>query len=445
MTQNVRREQPSPDWAIPGDEQEESRRRLEQDVLARVGDLTFENTDTHSTEYSVEYPRHREPGDGAFPSGADAFLSFSTHEHHDLSHFDGDISRAAPNFPSLHGGDDSVMHIGETFSSTLNHHASAITLGAGLGGPPGRTPSRSNIAEFDPERRLPGLLNGRGRSPQDDSGPLEPRQNSKLSRHKVCVWSLDKRLFLLTHFSQPFMSSFTTADPIIVEDTAELDHALESGQFEVHNAASAEPHRDNFGYGESDPEGGSASTLQHSDTGSSAGGRGTRPTLTDTLGNGHAGSFSPKRPRSAQGFERSERIPQLNPVSARTVGSASQFTEAARGLTKEIERQRQDADQAAAKFFAGPKDSAKPSVDGGKRPAKTTTGPRDPLMDVRNRRPGPSRPFQFPRNTSVHLPDVTGLTSAVATPNKPSRRYRHAKQPSTDGACYDVHYYMFVD
>jgi hypothetical protein len=182
----------APDWAIPGDEQEESRRRLEQDVLARVGDLTFENTDTHSTEYSIEYPRHREPGDGAFSSGADAFPSFSTHEHHDLSNFDGDISRLAPDFRSLHGGDDSVMHVAETFSSSLNHHASAVTLGAGLGGPPGRTPSRSNIAEFDPERKLPDLLDGRGRSLLDDSVPLESHQNSKPRRQKVCVHSLNK-------------------------------------------------------------------------------------------------------------------------------------------------------------------------------------------------------------------------------------------------------------
>ena len=178
------------DWSIPGDEQENERIRLEQDMMSRVAHLAFDNTSTHSTESSVEYPRHRESHDGPYSPHLNAFPSFSMREHRDLSQFvQDDNEHTALNLRSFqHTADDSAMNTGETLS-TAQHHASAITLGAGLGGGGfGRTPSRSGITEFDPDRPLPNFpLKGGVKTVLGE--PMthgQPTQHAKPTRHTVC-------------------------------------------------------------------------------------------------------------------------------------------------------------------------------------------------------------------------------------------------------------------
>lgn len=181
------------DWSIPGDQQEQERIQLEQEVLSRIGglDYTYENTDTHSRgteiglenddgDESVEYGRHRGGRDGAYSPGGDLSISsfarggHGAFDHTDVSYTDHSYThthtghqQAQP--PTLReDGDETILKAGDTLS-TAQHHASAITLGAGLGGYTAgpftsRTPSRSNISprEFDPERKLPDLLAARG-------------------------------------------------------------------------------------------------------------------------------------------------------------------------------------------------------------------------------------------------------------------------------------------
>ena len=184
------------DWSIPGDEQERERIQLEQEVLNRIGtlDYTFEKTDTPSRgtgvgtenndhndrDLSVEYGRHRGAGDGAYSPGGDLSISsfarggHGAFDHTDMSYTDHSYTQTQTGHQqqapatTFREGDESAFGGGATLS-TAQHHASAVTLGAGLGGYAGgpfssRTPSRSNISvrEFDPERKLTDLLAARG-------------------------------------------------------------------------------------------------------------------------------------------------------------------------------------------------------------------------------------------------------------------------------------------
>lgn len=173
----------------------------EEDASGGEGDVTHRPTAPASRrrgevdDSSIEYGRH----DGRSPriGGGDLSLSFARHagaapagfdntedfEYTDHSHTHTQSHSMIRNKPSAQhqstqrryahayngtmreDGDESLLRAGDTLS-TAQHHASAITLGAGLGGMGGpfnsRTPSRVNIStrefEFDPERKLPDLL-----------------------------------------------------------------------------------------------------------------------------------------------------------------------------------------------------------------------------------------------------------------------------------------------
>lgn len=123
------------DLSIRGDEIEEERVRLERSL--QKNELSFE-------DYSVEYPRHNSgpaPFDGSF------------------------IRRPADNsdFPwSYRSGDDLEdgisLHNGNTVS-TAGHHASALTLSAGLGSrKASRRGSSVSAAEFDPDRPVNDMV-----------------------------------------------------------------------------------------------------------------------------------------------------------------------------------------------------------------------------------------------------------------------------------------------
>lgn len=138
---------------IRGDRLEQSRIRLERDIDNNIpsppsmssGNPTDVDYDDIS---SVDFARHN-----SHPQA-----SFHSFEH--LSHLDSD-------FYSRHGDDDSIAldpDLGHTMS-TAAHHASALTLSAGLRGrstyhhTPGR--ASSSGAEFDPERPLQEILDSR--------------------------------------------------------------------------------------------------------------------------------------------------------------------------------------------------------------------------------------------------------------------------------------------
>lgn len=133
---------------IEGDQLEQHRIKLERDIANTIpSPPTMSPGSVRDNEdedvSSVDFPRHN----------SNPRHSFHSFEH--PSHFDSD-------FYSRHGDEDSVAldpDLGHTIS-TAAHHASALTLTAGLHGrnyTPGK--SRQSNQEFDPDRPLQPMLN----------------------------------------------------------------------------------------------------------------------------------------------------------------------------------------------------------------------------------------------------------------------------------------------
>ena len=238
------------DWSIPGDQQEKERIQLEREVLDHIGslDYAFESTDTHSRgtgagtennddndrDFSVEYGRHRGTGDGAYSPGGDLSISSFTHrghgafDHTEMSYTDHSYTQTQTAHQQQQqpqargttfrqdGEDESAFKGGDTLS-TAQHHASAVTLGAGLGGYAAgpfasHTPSRSNIAtrEFDPERKLTDLLAARGAlNMLDESTAFAQNRPSKRPQSNKDPVSILGRLCMLRMFNVVFSTHFS--------------------------------------------------------------------------------------------------------------------------------------------------------------------------------------------------------------------------------------------
>jgi|SRR5712671_2021012 len=142
------------DISIAGDEQEQSRIQLEKNLLTT--DLSLHLSSTHD-EYSIENPRHQ----------STVSAPFSAFDSIDRSRgaFDVDDDLSQPQAWSYRTGedDDGIQPFvrGETLS-TAAHHASALTLSAGLAGRGERRDVSLSGAEYDPERPLQDLIAGMG-------------------------------------------------------------------------------------------------------------------------------------------------------------------------------------------------------------------------------------------------------------------------------------------
>jgi len=157
------------DFSIHGDELENHRIQLEHnlqntELSFRLSSASDDDNDGythrrpkrahHHHESSVEYPRHlSEPSGPEFPS----FM------HRSSEHF-GEEEQSRLHAWSYRSGDDheGVSPYGGETVSTVAHHASALTLSAGLGGGRAarqRDPSMSG-AEYDPDRPLHAMIAG---------------------------------------------------------------------------------------------------------------------------------------------------------------------------------------------------------------------------------------------------------------------------------------------
>lgn len=131
------------DIHIHGDELEQDRIQLER-TLQHNNHSRFQDD-----EYSVEYPRHNsgplsEHGSFIRRPGTDFY--------------EGDIHNA---WSYRTGDDDEGLYVGQTTMSTAAHHASAVTLSAGLGrGRAARRDISLSGAEFDPDRPLDRIIGG---------------------------------------------------------------------------------------------------------------------------------------------------------------------------------------------------------------------------------------------------------------------------------------------
>lgn len=145
------------DISIRGDELEHHRIQLENnlqhtDLSLRLSSAS--DNEGFDEDDSVEYPRHT--------SGPSTFPDFASFEHRSRDHFDGDTHSQIHPW-SYHTVDDEEginPYAGETMS-TAAHHASALTLNAGLGGGRGaRRDISLSGAEYDPDRPLHDMIAG---------------------------------------------------------------------------------------------------------------------------------------------------------------------------------------------------------------------------------------------------------------------------------------------
>ncbi|KAE9405716.1 hypothetical protein BT96DRAFT_1015432 [Gymnopus androsaceus JB14] len=397
---------------IPGDELENNRIQLEHNL--QNTDLSFRLSSQGDND-SVEYPRHN-----SGPSHAQEFGSFL---HHSRGEF-GDHAW------SYRTGDDEegINPYGGETMSTAAHHASALTLTAGLGGGRGaRRDVSLSGAEYDPDRPLENIIAG---------------VDSRFS-----IFDLD-----------PSRSKYSAFDPIVVDSTAELDRILESGH--------APP---------------PALNRSSSSSASSSDSEGARPKISDAL---RRVSFSPKRPRVHSPHHRPSNLPPqpiLNstrhapsplareaslPVDGEqtpkarqtatkrnstpypapqpqvrlqppTPSSSFKFTQKARGLAREL-----DAQVERARPPPPSPQSRNRSIGDS---LYTNAETRSVVHDVppASGTPAPKRTFgqpklsRFPQahNASyskLHLPDVTGLTNAVESPAKGALNHHYPYQAGNE-------------
>ncbi|KAH9912695.1 uncharacterized protein BXZ73DRAFT_56039 [Epithele typhae] len=414
-----------PDISIYGDELEARRAMLEHNL--QHTDLSLHLSSRSRLDAStdeLEYPRH-----AGVPSPP--FSAYASFDHRSGDDFDPH-EQSRFHAWSYHT-DDGIQPYAHESLSTAHHHASALTINAGLGGGRGQRRDLSlSGAEYDPDRPLNGIIAGiAGRFTAFDANSTRSRQ---------------------------ITASAADFDPLVVDDTAELDRVLQSGHAP---AAFRSSHSS------------SASSSDPSEPRSPQPQQDSRPRLSDALN--HL-TFSPKRPRSAQGLP-SPRLASMTIRSSTPDRSAiprhvsspspgpfptstprpqryntslsyaaqnsfthpqpevniqpatpsirhhrsgeqdqsSKFTAMARGLKRDIAEEADAELQRKGRF---PPTEATPKAYHHSTLASKHRRPPNAIHDPKANRfdkvPLAATPFK----KTVHLPDMTGLTSAVASPAK---------------------------
>ena len=155
------------DFSIRGDELEQQRVQLEHNL--QHTDLSLHLSSTPDEHSDVEYPRH-----ASVPSPP--FSAFASFDHHSGEDYDPH-EQSRFHAWSYHT-DDGIQPYAAESLSTAAHHASALTISAGLGGGRGARRDLSlSGAEYDPERPLQGIMAGiAGRVKGFDANSTKSRQ-----------------------------------------------------------------------------------------------------------------------------------------------------------------------------------------------------------------------------------------------------------------------------
>ncbi|KAI0629912.1 hypothetical protein C8Q77DRAFT_1065021 [Trametes polyzona] len=412
------------DFNIRHDELEQQRVQLEHNLQLQHTDLSLHLSSSQDDYSDVEYPRRNS-------EHSPPYSAFASFDHRSGDDFDPhEQSRfQAWSYHTADADDGAHTYAAETLS-TAAHHASALTISAGLGGGRGgRRDLSLSGAEYDPERPLHGIVAG-------ITGRLKAFEGNSTR-------------------SKQITASVVDFDPLVVDDTAELDRVLQSGHAPPATIRSAR----------------SSSSSSSSDTTEPLSPQPqfeSRPRLSDALS--HI-AFSPKRPRSAQGSPRmaSLAMPSRSPTpdrsslsrhlprssspnalpastpkaqrrmnqsllyaqpsfsynapepevnvqpatpSVRERDQSSKFTNLARGIAREIEEEADAAFRNKSQQDATPRSYYHSTVVSKQKRGKSPFHER--AKDRSERNLHPSTPFKG----RVHLPDVTGLTSAIASPAK---------------------------
>ena len=138
------------DISIRGDELEHNRILLEHNL--QNTDLSLHLTDSPDID-DIEFPRHN--------SIPDKFSPMASYDRHPGEQFDPDENSQyhAWSYRTVDEDEGINTYAGETVS-TAAHHASALTLSAGLGGRGTRRDVSVSGAEYDPDRPLHGIMAG---------------------------------------------------------------------------------------------------------------------------------------------------------------------------------------------------------------------------------------------------------------------------------------------
>jgi hypothetical protein len=142
--------------------------------------MSLDLSRTGSSSLSIEYGRH-----GAPSPHFEGIQSFARYDSDLERSRDASARRSARQHQSFRTVDDS--YDGGNTQSTAAHHASALTVGAGLGyGGGARSLSRAGSgAEYDPDRELSDMLKRRGRiSVLDDTNTTRGDRNRNAPNKK---------------------------------------------------------------------------------------------------------------------------------------------------------------------------------------------------------------------------------------------------------------------
>lgn len=180
--------------SISEDELEQHRIQLEQNL--QHTDISLHLSSTAPEDSSdVEYPRHN-----MVPTACAGLASF---EHPSGEYFDPTDENSYYHGWSYRASDEDggeIPYEGRT-ASTAAHHASALTLSAGLGGRGSRREGSISGAEYDPDRPLQNIIAGFGsRMPSLDVDLTKSKHYVSVIRQEgdVICWLIRRCISLNT-------------------------------------------------------------------------------------------------------------------------------------------------------------------------------------------------------------------------------------------------------
>ncbi|KAF8634161.1 hypothetical protein AX15_001029 [Amanita polypyramis BW_CC] len=426
------------DFTIHEDELELNRILLERNLQMHHTDTSFRlsSVDGDDEDNELEYARHNSAPSPEFVSynlrDRDPYADDATHSQlHAWSYRTGE-------------DDEGIYPYGAESVSTTNHHASGVTLTAGLAGPRSRRGADASLsgAEYDPERPIDAMIAGA----------------EKLS------------MFDTTEASKSKFSNITF-DPLVVDNTAELDRVLQSGYQPPPSLRSRDKstsqHSRSVRLRSPPHSSATSSDSENNDVNLDD----SRPKLTDAL---RRVSFSPKRPRSpnatpshlprgnisvhrrqpssplarvttnADSPSLTQDVPTPRPIRRAASSSSAQPTHPIEPLTRAASQPQvrlhpaTPSSSSLAKSIRGKLNETKREGTGKVRHrihedghdreeesfARLPSAPPVSRHVPNHRQATPLRKSSLkmsagtPRFGKVHLPDVTGLTSAVESPAK---------------------------
>ncbi|OJA21501.1 hypothetical protein AZE42_03288 [Rhizopogon vesiculosus] len=398
------------EFSIPGDELEQHRIQLEQQI--QNTDLSLHLSSSQGDDESVEYPRHH----------SNHSLGFASFEQ-PSQHFDYDVPSGLHAW-STHEDEGINPYVGETVS-TIGHHASAVTIGAGLGGRGQRREVSLSGAEYDPERPLQDMIAGMDSriSIPDPYSVSKPRH---IPRSRVVDVSCE---YDVSQVSQPAALAARLRSPPLDHDLGEsdADHSQNISRRKLSDTLQR------VGFSPRRPR--NAQTRLTTQSSPSR----THSYSHDAHDHPHNLSYSrktttPKARKASHSVSfdvdatpvrRYVSQPQVNVQPPTPSASSSKFTRMARGLTKDVhEAQAEDAELFENLSHTNATPRAVPS--GSRRVSSKHHELKQPVhdvvdhsaIDVNAEISQTSRSFRKANRGRVNLPDLTGLTSAVVSPAK---------------------------